>query len=52
MMGLNSIKTHVPRLLKNQFLIIEEQEDRRFVNVDMTTSKGLARAKDLNLASS
>eukprot|EP00578_Thalassiosira_sp_NH16_P004594 CAMPEP_0181131212 /NCGR_PEP_ID=MMETSP1071-20121207/30302_1 /TAXON_ID=35127 /ORGANISM="Thalassiosira sp., Strain NH16" /LENGTH=718 /DNA_ID=CAMNT_0023217385 /DNA_START=124 /DNA_END=2282 /DNA_ORIENTATION=+ len=34
------------------FLIILEDEYKKFVNVDMTTSKGLKRAKDLKLASS
>jgi hypothetical protein len=33
-------------------LIVEERDDKRFVNVDMTTTEGLARANDLKLASS
>lgn len=35
-----------------QFLRIEEREDRRFVNVDMSTSEGIAHAAELGLASS
>ena len=35
-----------------QFLLIKEDDERRYVNVDMTTARGLARAKDLKLASS
>ena len=41
-----------PNKNTKQFLIILEDEYKKFVNVDMTTSKGLKRAKDLKLASS
>jgi len=34
-----------------QLLRIEVQDDRKFVNVDMSTSSGLQHAKDLKLAS-
>ncbi|KAL3821787.1 hypothetical protein ACHAXA_008780 [Cyclostephanos tholiformis] len=34
------------------FLIVEERGDKRFVNVDMTTTEGLARASSLKIASS
>jgi len=33
------------------FLRIEMEEDRKFVNVDMTSSNGITHAKDLDLAS-
>ena len=34
------------------YLVVEENDDKKYVNVDMTTPKGLARAKDLNIAAS
>ena len=34
-----------------QLLRIEVQDERKFVNVDMSTSSGLQHAKDLKLAS-
>jgi len=36
----------------SKVLIVQEMNQQRFVNVDMTSSEGLERAKALNLASS
>ncbi len=47
-----NVDTSTSDLNKPQFLIIEDIDDRKVVNVDMSTSQGQARAKDLNLAES
>lgn len=62
--GANAVRTVMSRCLslaeaseagageEQNFLKIVDGGDKRYVNVDLSTSKGLAHAKELNLASS
>ena len=50
--SLTGFITSFVRTLDKQFLLVQEREGRKFVNVDLSTVEGLSRAKDLKLASS